>query len=214
MHTPDSDMPDQEPAIPIEGNSLSKSIDAFLTRQHKNPDSPYTTNLITSRVAVLALIYPAVTEQLGDATMAALSQVYATHYASHHWDINLYGDQFSDLLNAQQHSPKATQFDWKTLANLAKFEYLLCSLYYADSLPADQLREASLEDATAPELASLQGLTPQMLDSLTRRHPLLDAIAPELHNDTCLLLRCNYRFIAIANPETASHTDSNAEAAS
>lgn len=188
-------------AADSEITALATSIDGFIERQHAAVESPYATNLIASRIRVLKLIYPAVTAQIGDAAMTALSQAYARHYASRHWDINLYGDEFAELLAAQYQGTQPERFNWQELGALAQLEHQLCTLYYADTLPTEQLQDAGLEDATAAVEIHLTDIRPSLLEDLARHHPLLDPITPELHNIPCLLLRCNFRFVVIAVPE-------------
>lgn len=183
---------------------MADAVSDFVNQQHRDPDSPYATNRLASRVGVLALVYPAVAVQLGTEVMTALSQAYAAHYDSPHWDINRYGEQFPQLLVAQQYGARASHYDWQALAALAKVEYQLCELYYAESLSVEQLfsmNMSHLEDATEPVPVDLRGWPPGWLESLVQHHPLMDAIPSALHQRTGVLLRCNFRFVALAMPD-------------
>ncbi|MFL0808421.1 MAG: DNA-binding domain-containing protein [Oceanobacter sp.] len=179
---------------------LNTAISAFL-QQQQHDASPYQHNRTGSRSQVLKLIYPATASLLGETSMEALSQVYASHYPSRHWDINRYGAQFPDLLAAQHANTHSPALPWQAIAALATLEYQLCSLYYADSLSTQQLKAARLEDASEPVEVDFSPLSESMIERLERYHPLMDSVAAELHCSPVWLMRCNFRFITLAIPD-------------
>ena len=94
---------------------------------------PYTRNYIQGHVRALGRIYPRVAEQLGEERFRALAAVYTRHYGASHWDLNLYGERFPELVAAQVHGGKSAEVDWQRLARLAEKEYASCRASYPDA---------------------------------------------------------------------------------
>lgn len=149
--------------------SLTTFADAVLEGQSNV--SAYTNNYMGVHALALHNIFLCVRTQLGETPFAALSNVYVQHFPASQWDINRYGEQFSELLAAQVHGAKADAFDWPALAALAAVEYAITAQYYADD---DVVHggEPILVDA-----ASELSLDCRWLHQLAELHPYADISA-------------------------------------
>lgn len=116
-------------------HSLQRFCDAVLAGD--TVVEPYTRNYLGGHALALENTYPAVQCLLGNATFAALARVCAVHYPAVQWDLNLYGETFAVLLAAQAQGVKAADFDWCLLADLARIEYAITQVYYADELDGE-----------------------------------------------------------------------------
>jgi len=94
--------------------------------------APYTNNYLGVHRLALGNIYLCVKEVLGEGPFGALSSVYVKHFPASQWDVNRYGEHFSELLAAQVNGAKADAFDWPAIAALAAIEYAITEQYYAD----------------------------------------------------------------------------------
>jgi len=94
--------------------------------------SPYTNNYLGGHALALAKTFPTVSELLGPNTFAALARVYIQYHPPLQWDLNLYGDHFPQWIKAQTQSPRAADFEWEILSTLARVEYAITRVYYAD----------------------------------------------------------------------------------
>lgn len=141
--------------------SLTAFADAVLEGQTNV--SAYTNNYMGVHALALHNIFLCVRSQLGETPFAALSNVYVQHFPASQWDINRYGEQFSELLAAQVNGAKADAFDWPALAALAAVEYAITAQYYADDdvkhggepLLVDAASELSLDRNWVYQLAEL-----------------------------------------------------------
>ncbi len=112
---------------------LMHQLNEFIQSELNDPVSPYRRNIVGSRMRVLESIYPAIALILEENEFKALTLVYASHYPSTHWNINIYGEQFPQLLRAQSNGTRAHHHRWEQLADLAKVESIINQLYYAEN---------------------------------------------------------------------------------
>ncbi|MFT7559967.1 MAG: hypothetical protein ACI93R_001882 [Flavobacteriales bacterium] len=127
----------------------------------------YENNFLSAKIQSLCLNYPCVTQLLGDEITAALSKVYAQHYPSQHWDLNVYGQSFHQFIAKQNLGPKAHLRPWEALGHLAQIESALVQCYYG-------YNRVQIEAFDLCDLFSLYGLTDQQLQQgLLQSHPYL-----------------------------------------
>jgi hypothetical protein len=112
-------------------SQLSQLTDAILNSEQQL-DS-YCHNYFGGHSQALEAIFPCTLAMMGHNTFSALALVYVRHYPAKHWDINLYGDGFSDFIAAQVMGPKANKVDWQLLAAVSGLEYAITCVYYAGS---------------------------------------------------------------------------------
>lgn len=93
---------------------------------------PYRDNFVGVHASALKNIYLFTAEMLGEHAFSALSQVYAQHYPTDQWDLNLYGVSLPGFLLAQQHGPRGADYNWSLISEVAHLEYLITQQYYAD----------------------------------------------------------------------------------
>ena len=98
--------------------------------------APYRNNYLGGHARALEAVYPGVRQHLGANAFAALARVYTQHYPAPHWDLNLYGERFDELLQAQTLGARADKSPWWLLACLARQEYAATQAYYADERQA------------------------------------------------------------------------------
>lgn len=110
--------------------ALTTFTDAVL--EGRDDVAPYTHNYLGVHRLALGNIYLCVKELLGDGPFGALAHVYVQHFPASQWDVNRYGERFSELLAAQVYGAKADVFDWPGIAALAAIEYAITEQYYAD----------------------------------------------------------------------------------
>lgn len=82
----------------------------------------------------------------------ALCMAYAKNYPSNHWDINIYGQHFPQLLSAQSNNPRAAKYPWLKLGKTALIEYTLCLCYYAKGGEDSEVFTINLEQETNTKL--------------------------------------------------------------
>lgn len=126
---------EQKRASLAQDSSYSRALTAFADAVLEGRDdvAPYTNNYLGVHRLALGNIYLCVKEVLGDGPFGALSTVYVQHFPANQWDVNRYGERFSELLAAQVNGAKADVFDWPAIAALAAIEYGITEQYYADS---------------------------------------------------------------------------------
>ena len=108
--------------------SLRNFCDAVLNDNKKV--SVYSNNYRGAHRLALRNIYLTVQHYLNANIFSALTLVYVQHYPPTHWDLNIYGEGFPELLAAQTQSVKAEEADWTLLAMLARIEYAISHVYY------------------------------------------------------------------------------------
>jgi hypothetical protein len=154
------------------------------------PVTVYTQNYVGGHVRALQTTYPTVYSTLGDAPFAAIARVFTLHYPAAHWDINLYGEGFADLLSAQTQGGKADDFDWVLLATIARVEYAITLAYYADDDtedPAGQVPAGPARPNAAHPIVigpADVGAVPASTSELQQSYPFADIALP-------LLLDCD-----------------------
>ncbi|MDE1465752.1 DNA-binding domain-containing protein [Spartinivicinus poritis] len=92
----------------------------------------YSNNTLGIHVQSLKANFAVTHQLLGETIFMALTQVYSQHYPATHWDINLYGNQFADLIASQINSAQATSLPWLSVASITSIEYGIVCAYYAD----------------------------------------------------------------------------------
>ena len=95
----------------------------------------YSQNYLGAHVRALENTYPVTLELLGSATFSALAQVYVQHYPPQAWDLNVYGEDFDGLLQAQEQGGRAAEYNWRGVAATARIEFALTRAYYAADGP-------------------------------------------------------------------------------
>ena len=108
--------------------SLRNFCDAVLNDNKKV--AVYSNNYRGAHRLALQNIYLTVQHYLDANIFSALTLVYVQHYPPTHWDLNIYGEGFPELLAAQAQSIKAEEADWTLLATLARIEYAISRVYY------------------------------------------------------------------------------------
>ena len=108
--------------------SLRNFCDAVLSDNKKV--AVYSNNYRGAHRLALQNIYLTVQHYLDANIFSALTLVYVQHYPPTHWDLNIYGEGFPELLAAQTQSVKAEEADWTLLATLARIEYAISRVYY------------------------------------------------------------------------------------
>lgn len=93
---------------------------------------PYRDNYVGVHASALANTYLFTAELLGENAFSALSNVYAQHYPTDYWDLNLYGVSLPGFLLAQHNGPRGTDYNWSLISEIAHLEYLIAQQYYAD----------------------------------------------------------------------------------
>ena len=91
----------------------------------------YSQNYLGAHVRALEHTYPVTLGLVGSATFAALAQVYVQHYPPQAWDLNVYGEDFDGLLQAQEQGGRAAEYNWRCVAATARIEFALTRAYYA-----------------------------------------------------------------------------------
>jgi hypothetical protein len=150
--------------------SLSRLVDSVKELDKSNDDSdrfvgnidPYRVNRRVSASVVLKNNFPTIEYLLGGKIFSALSQVYAKFYPSNWWDINVYGSEFPSFLQAQTNSPKANEFNWLLMAEIAQLEYAFIDRYYYPG-------HASTDD----NIVNLDHINFQIQYEIFRHHPQL-----------------------------------------
>ena len=131
----------------------------------------YSQNYLGAHVTALENTYPVTRGLLGSATFAALAQVYVQHYPPQAWDLNLYGDDFVGLLQAQEQGGRAAEYNWPGVAATARIECALTRVYYAE----DACDPVAIHVSSAPH-AQLDGGA--IGARLQREHPFADIQQP------------------------------------
>ena len=108
--------------------SLQNFCDSVLSDDKKV--AVYSNNYRGAHRLALQNIYLTVQHYLDTNIFSALAVVYVQHFPPTHWDLNIYGEGFSELLAAQTQSVKAKAADWALLATLARIEYAISHVYY------------------------------------------------------------------------------------
>lgn len=118
---------------PTTPNAYSNSLEQFCNAVVQGDDevASYSNNYQAVHTSALNNTFATTRTLLPTQVFTALAQVYAKHYQPNQWDINLYGDQFSEFLKAQNQSAKSSQYDWLLIANMAAIEYAISVVYYA-----------------------------------------------------------------------------------
>ena len=111
--------------------SLQFFCDAVLDDKEKV--AVYGNNYRGAHIRALQNTYLTVQHYLEPDIFSALALVYVRHYPPTHWDLNIYGKDFSELLAAQTKSAKAQEADWIVLAMIARIEYAISHAYYGYS---------------------------------------------------------------------------------
>lgn len=140
---------------------------------------PYRVNLIGGHAAALQNNFKLTQNLLGAEVFAQIAQVYATYFMAEHWDINLYGDQFSGFIAAQVNGPKGDLLDWHFFSDVAAIEYAVTAQYYAD---ADQ--QGMTVSLNSPELISVS-----LLQQLHLVHPYTEISADCEHAEALYVVR-------------------------
>lgn len=123
--------------------------------------SPYRNNYLGAHKYALKNIYPAVHHCLGETVFFAMGKAYIDHYPPKDWDVNLYGELFSELLAAQENGKKGSEFSWQSLARLATLEYSITQLYYMPDNSTPRETKCVYElNADIINTKTLQGLHP------------------------------------------------------
>ncbi len=117
--------------------SLRNFCDAVLNDNKKV--AVYSNNYRGAHRRALQNIYLTVQHYLDANIFSALALVYAQHYPPTHWDLNIYGEDFAELLAAQTQSVKAKEADWALLATLARIEYAISRVYYGYTEQYEQI---------------------------------------------------------------------------
>lgn len=115
----------------------------------------------------------------------ALAQVYVKHYPATDWDINLYGEQFPELIAQQHRSSKAHACNWQWLASIASIEYAICQIYYADNGNFERDGAYLIEPFMFKNSENIASL-------LQQHHPYITIAAVLDPNNTIKLWRDNY----------------------
>lgn len=165
--------------------ALTDFTDAVLAR--REDVAPYTNNYLGVHRLALGNIYLCVKEVLGEGPFGALSSVYVQHFPASQWDVNRYGEHFSELLAAQVNGTRADAFDWPAIAGLAAIEYAITEQYYADK-DLEQGGEPILIDADE----SIQ-LHQDWIHSLAALHPYADIAAKLLFKSSVAVWREDLR---------------------
>ena len=137
-----------------------QSLERFTQAIHSGEGSMaiYQNNTLGLHSQALAANFQVTRQLLGQAAFDALARVYSQHFPADHWDINLYGEQFSHLIAAQASSPKAGQHDFTSAAAMATLEYAILLAYYADNSESlgDKVGEQQLPGLEGAEFSSAQ----------------------------------------------------------
>lgn len=119
------------------GGHYATLLDRFCQVALTENPSPYRNNYLGGHARSMALTHPTVAQVLGDHNFPALARVYVENYPPNNWDINLYGEHLAELLAAQCHGGKGTDFDWPWLAHMARIEYGIAWAYYQPDTKAE-----------------------------------------------------------------------------
>ena len=117
--------------------SLQNFCDAVLNDNKKV--AAYSNNYRGAHRRALQNIYLTVQHYLDANMFSALTLVYLQHYPPTHWDLNIYGEGFPELLAAQTQSIKAKEADWTLLATIARIEYAIGRIYYGYTEQYEQI---------------------------------------------------------------------------
>ena len=138
--------------------SLQNFCDAVLNDNKKV--AVYSNNYRGAHRLALQNIYLTVQHYLDANIFSALTLVYVQHYPPTHWDLNIYGEGFPELLAAQTQSIKAKEADWKLLATLARIEYAISCVYYGYAEQYEQI---------PPYLKAINST--DLVSELQKKHP-------------------------------------------
>lgn len=130
-------------------NDYSNSLKQFCcaVMLGDNEVASYSNNYQAVHTSALNNTFATTRTLLPTQVFTALAQVYAKHYQPNQWDINLYGDQFSEFLKAQNQSAKSSQYDWLLIANMAAIEYAISVVYYAADNAFNSIEPHKIEPA-------------------------------------------------------------------
>jgi len=131
----------------------------------------YSQNYLGAHVRALEHTYPVSLGLLGSATFAALAQVYVQHYPPQAWDLNVYGEDFGGLLQAQEQGGRAAAYNWRGVAATARIEFALTRAYYAE----DRRDPVAIHIPPDPQ-AQLDGCA--IGARLQQQHPFADIQQP------------------------------------
>jgi hypothetical protein len=139
--------------------------------------APYSRNYLGAHHSALQNTFPSIARALGENTFAALASVYTSRYPPMAWDLNLYGEQFPGLIQAQEKGGAATAFNWRLLGAIARVEYAITAAYYADD-PRD---DSPVANITSPHLltSDCELREPWNSEEMQRQHPFAN-IDPQL----------------------------------
>lgn len=155
----------------------------------------YSNNLLAAHQNALKNHFLATRLSMEPSLFTALAQVYVQHYPAMAWDINLYGEQFPNLIAQQTRSAKAQAYNWLWLASLASIEYAICKVYYADNNQY-QRDNAYLIESVSHQFSDNQPSGKQGTDIgtlLQQQHPYADISETLTVKKTIRLWRDNYR---------------------
>ncbi len=156
--------------------SLRHFCDAVLNDNKKV--AVYSNNYRGAHRLALRNIYLTVQHYLDANIFSALTLVYVRHYPPTHWDLNIYGEGFPELLAAQTQSVKAEEADWTLLATLARIEYAISRVYYGYTEQYEQI---------PPYLKAINST--DLVAELQKKHPYTK-IADNLDINQTIRVRC------------------------
>lgn len=136
--------------------SYRQQLQGFV-RADFNDCTVYQRNISATLQQALIANFRATKQLLGEDDFLPLAYTYANHYASRHWDINLYGDGFAAFIAAQVNGGKKGQ-DWLLFASIAALEYEILVLYYADDSKNAGVTDCYRELTQADRLGIAAGL--------------------------------------------------------
>ncbi len=139
--------------------SYQQSLNSFVEEQllENNEESTYRQGSLALKVNALFNTFASTRAMLTEKIFDSLAQVFVKHYPSNQWDINAYGEPFAEFILSQKNSPK-TDVNWELAAELASFEFLICTLYYHEQNMAAEFTSSQIE---------------QLVPLLTLHHPYL-----------------------------------------
>lgn len=108
--------------------SLQSFCDAVI--ENKKEVAAYGNNYRGAHIRALQNTYLTVQHYLAPNIFSALAFTYVQYYPPTQWDLNIYGEDFPELLAAQTKSSKANEVDWMLLAMIARIEYAISRAYY------------------------------------------------------------------------------------
>ncbi|WP_299176359.1 putative DNA-binding domain-containing protein [uncultured Neptuniibacter sp.] len=137
--------------------------------------APYTNNYIGVHAAALENTFLMVKALLDEPVFAALTRVYAQHYPASLWDLNRFGERFSEFLRAQAQGPRGDQVQWRWVASIADLEYAIALQYYAD------LDLQAGGDVINVAVCDPEEMTEERLLYLNQLHPYLSVSVECVH---------------------------------